>query len=107
MAEPFNIPPLGASRVEVDPLQMRSARPAVHPQGEGLSFQKVLDETIGEVQRLQNEADSTIQQLVSGEIKDVTEAMVAVEKADISFQTMMQVRNKIVAAYEEIMRMQV
>jgi flagellar hook-basal body complex protein FliE len=107
MAEPINIPPLGGSRVEIDPTQMRPARPSLHPQTEGLSFQKVLNETIGEVQRLQTEADSTIQQLVSGEIKDVTEAMVAVEKADISFQTMMQVRNKIVAAYEEIMRMQV
>lgn len=107
MAEPINIPPIGSGRVEIEPLQMRSPRPSVQPQGEGLSFQKVLHETIGEVQRLQNEADSTIQQLVSGEIKDVTEAMVAVEKADVAFQTMIQVRNKIVAAYEEIMRMQV
>lgn len=107
MAEPIQIPPLGSGRVEIDPLQMRAPRTPAPPQGEGLSFQKVLDETIGEVQRLQNEADSTIQQLVSGEIKDVTEAMVAVEKADVAFQTMMQVRNKIVAAYEEIMRMQV
>ena len=74
---------------------------------EGKSFKDVLADTIGEVQRLQTEADTTIKQLVAGEIKDVTEAMVAVEKADVSFQTMMAVRNKIVAAYEEIMRMQV
>ena len=59
------------------------------------------------MQRLQNEADTTIRQLVAGEIKDVTETMVAVEKADVAFQTMMTVRNKVVAAYEEIMRMQV
>jgi flagellar hook-basal body complex protein FliE len=44
---------------------------------------------------------------VSGEIKDVTDAMIAVEKADVAFQTMMAVRNKIVSAYEEIMRMQI
>jgi flagellar hook-basal body complex protein FliE len=107
MAEPINIPPIASRRVEIDPMGMRSARPPMQSQSPGLSFQKVLDETIGEVQRLQTEADSTIQRLVSGDIKDVTEAMVAVEKADVAFQTMMQVRNRIVAAYEEIMRMQV
>jgi flagellar hook-basal body complex protein FliE len=67
----------------------------------------VLVEAIGEVQRLQTEADTTIKSLVAGEIKDVTDAMIAVEKADVAFQTMMAVRNRIVAAYEEIMRMQV
>ena len=59
------------------------------------------------MERLQNVADTTIKQLVSGEIKDVSDAMIAVEKADVAFQTMMVVRNKMVAAYEEIMRMQV
>jgi flagellar hook-basal body complex protein FliE len=59
------------------------------------------------VQRLQSEADLTIKQLVAGEIKDVSEAMVAVEKADVSFQTMMTVRTKVMTAYEEIMRMQI
>ena len=57
--------------------------------------------------RLQAEADTAVKQLVAGEVKDVTDAMVAVEKADLSFQTMMAVRNKMVAAYEEIMRMNV
>ncbi len=90
---------------ELDPRQLRTPQPTASP--EGKSFKDVLAEAIGEVQRLRTEADSTIKQLVAGEIKDVTEAMVAVEKADIAFQTMMTVRNKIVAAYEEIMRMQV
>lgn len=84
---------------------MRPAR-ATQP-ADGLSFGQVLKDTVGEVQRLQFEADNTIRQLVAGEIKDVTEAMVAVERADVSFQTMMAVRNKMVQAYEEIMRMQV
>lgn len=91
--------------MEIDPTRMR--QPAPVDRTEGKSFKEVLADTIGEVQRLQNEADTTIKKLVAGEIKDVTEAMVAVEKADVSFQTMMAVRNRIVAAYEEIMRMQV
>jgi len=96
---------LRTSRVEIDP---RVPRPApVRPQESNTSFKEVLTDAIGEVQRLQTEADVTIKQLVSGELKDVTEVMVAVEKADIAFQTMMTVRNKMVQAYEEVMRMQV
>lgn len=108
MADPINplsVGGVGPKRVEFDPSLMRTA-PTQTP-GEGKSFKEVLAESIGEVQRLQTEADMTIKKLVAGEIKDVTEAVVAVEKADLSFQTMMTVRNKIVAAYEEIMRMQV
>ncbi len=71
------------------------------------SFKEMLTESIGEVQRLQNEADTTIKKVVAGEIKDVTDAVIAVEKADMAFKSMMTVRNKMVAAYEEIMRMQI
>ena len=77
------------------------------PEAPDTSFKDVLVEAVGEVQRLQNEADTTIKKLIAGEIKDVTETMVAVEKADVAFKTMMTVRNKMVSAYEEIMRMQV
>lgn len=105
MLDPLdNLRPLGSQRVGIDAL---TPRPARTPETGGKSFKEVLAESVGEVQRLQTEADTTIKQLVSGEIKDVTDAMIAVEKADIAFQTMMTVRNKIVAAYEEIMRMQV
>lgn len=89
---------------QIDP---RTPRAAPSSPGEGGSFADVLSEAVSEVQKLQGEADTTIRQLVSGEVKDVTEAMVAIEKADVSFQTMMAIRNKIVAAYEEVMRMQV
>ena len=91
---------------QVDPSRLRVAKPQT-PASSGVSFKDVLTETIGEVQRLRNEADTTIRKLVAGEIRDITETMVAVEKADVAFQTMMLVRNKMVAAYEEIMRMQV
>lgn len=106
MADPLNISGITPGRIEIDPSKMRVPGTTSAPV-EGKSFKETLADSIGEVQRLQTEADTTIKKLVSGEIKDVTEAMVAVEKADVSFQTMMAVRNKIVAAYEEIMRMQV
>lgn len=106
MDDALNVQRVGLQPGKVDPAQPRAARPASTAEPK-TSFANVLAETVGEVQRLQNEADTTIKRLVSGEIKDVTETMVAVERADLSFQTMMLVRNKIVAAYDEIMRMQV
>lgn len=90
-------------------ISARSMRPAA-PLGlnqPAPSFRAFLADAVTEVQRLQSEADMTIKQLVAGEIKDVSEAMVAVEKADVSFQTMMTVRSKVMTAYDEIMRMQI
>lgn len=56
---------------------------------------------------LQQEADKSIEGLVTGKGADLHDTMIAVEKADLSFNLMVQVRNKLIAAYEEIMRMQV
>ena len=83
-------------------------KPVVHTSEANVpSFKEVLASAVTEVQQLQTDADHTIKQLVAGEIKDVSQAMVAIEKADVAFQTMMTVRGKVMSAYEEIMRMQV
>ena len=73
----------------------------------GPSFKQYLSESIGEIQRLQTAADETINKLVAGEVTNVSEAMIAIEKANMAFLTLLQVRNKIVSAYEQIQRMQV
>lgn len=104
--DPVNGPIPNLRPVEISAKQMRAAQP--HPlEGESKSFKDMLFDAITEVQQIQNDADVTIKKLVAGEIKDVSEAMVAVEKADVAFQTMMTVRNKVMLAYEEIMRMQI
>jgi flagellar hook-basal body complex protein FliE len=54
----------------------------------------------------QGEAQDQVSQLLSGKGADLHSAMIAVEKADLSFQLMMQVRNKIVQAYQQISNMQ-
>jgi flagellar hook-basal body complex protein FliE len=71
------------------------------------SFGAVLKGTIDQVNQVQMEADQAIKELAAGNEKDIHQTMIALEKAEVSFQLMMQVRNKIVSAYEEIMRMQV
>ena len=71
------------------------------------SFSQILNHSIGTVNRLQKEADRAVKELTLGNNKDIHGTMIALEKADVSFQLMMQVRNKIVSAYQEIIRMQV
>jgi flagellar hook-basal body complex protein FliE len=69
-------------------------------------FLNTLQKTLDQAQQIENEADSKVTDLISGKGQDVHSAMIAVEKADISFQLIMQVRNKIVKAYQDISGLQ-
>jgi flagellar hook-basal body complex protein FliE len=71
------------------------------------SFGDVLKDAISTANQLQKQSDQEIQKLMTGETQDLHTTLIAVQKADLSFQTMMQVRNKIIQAYQEIMHMQV
>jgi len=75
--------------------------------GEGGSFATVLKDSISEVNRLQQKADASITELATGGKAGLHETMIAMEQASVSFKLMMQVRNKIVEAYQEVMRIQV
>lgn len=75
--------------------------------GDAQDFGAMLKEAFGEVNRLRNEADRAIEGLASGRQTDIHGTMIAMEKADVSFKLLMQVRNKVVSAYETVMRMQV
>ena len=70
-------------------------------------FKEYLQTFIREVDQLQKEADITSSELATGELKNIHQAMITMEKADISFRLMVEVRNKIIKAYEEIIKMQV
>lgn len=70
-------------------------------------FGKALTEAIGSLDKLQQEADASGLQLASGEPVELHEVMLAQERASLSFELAVQVRNKLVEAYQDIMRMQV
>jgi flagellar hook-basal body complex protein FliE len=70
------------------------------------NFGEVLREAVGEVDSLQQDADYKVTGMLEGKGVDVHDAMIAVEKADLSFQLMMQVRNKVVQAYQQVASMQ-
>jgi flagellar hook-basal body complex protein FliE len=72
-----------------------------------LPFADVLRDSIQKANRIQMETDQAITDLATGKGMDIAKTMIAFEKANISFQMMTQVRNKIIEAYQEIMRMQV
>jgi flagellar hook-basal body complex protein FliE len=69
-------------------------------------FKKILNKSVRETNDLFAQADQATQAMAFGQ-KDVHQAMIALEQANLAFQLMIQVRNKIISAYEEIMRMQV
>lgn len=73
---------------------------------EGSKFLETLQQTMEQVQGAQGDAQGKVAELLNGNGMDVHRAMIAVEKADLSFQLMMQVRNKIVQAYQEVSRLQ-
>jgi flagellar hook-basal body complex protein FliE len=72
----------------------------------GGSFTDVLKDAVNSVNSLHDNAASQVTNLMQSGNGDVNQVMIAVEKADVSFQLMMQVRNKIVSAYQDIEKMQ-
>lgn len=81
------------------------AGPAV--QNLGNKFAEALKDSLSEVNQAQLTADHAAEQIAAGETKNLHGAMIKLEEADISLRLMVQVRNKAVEAYQEIMRMQV
>ncbi|MGB2987626.1 MAG: flagellar hook-basal body complex protein FliE [Phycisphaerae bacterium] len=73
----------------------------------GKDFKEILLDSLDEVNRLQNEADQGVQRLLTGETDNVAEVLAAVNKAGIAFDLLMQIRNKLTEAYQEIQQMRV
>ena len=86
--------------------EIRRQSETVQPRGESSSFMQTLKGAMSEVQQLQSDGQQKIADMLGGNGEDIHRTMIAVEKADLAFELMMQVRNKIVAAYQEVSRMQ-
>ena len=84
------------------------ARPQQTPSQQiGDKFAQALKSSIAGVNEAQITADRSAEQIAAGETKNLHEAMIRLEEADIALRMMVQVRNKAVEAYQEVMRMQV
>jgi flagellar hook-basal body complex protein FliE len=86
-----------------------NVQPSQNVGGTGVfeSFSSVLSQALQDVNQVHLAADAGAQKLVAGEEVDIHSVMIGMEKADVAFGLTLQVRNKLVEAYQEIMRMQV
>lgn len=71
------------------------------------SFGDTLNQAVADVNGLQQQAGKAVEKMVAGEATDLHEVMIAVQKARTSFDLLMEIRNKTIDVYREIMRMQV
>ena len=92
---PISLPPL----IQLPAFQQTGAQP-------GTGFQNALQTAVNQVENSQTVANQAIQKFVSGEDQELHSTILATQNAELQFEMLMQVRNKVVSAYEEIMKMQ-
>ncbi len=73
----------------------------------GGDFSKVLENTLSQVNKLQENSDKAMSAMATGEVKDLHQAAIAIDKAELSMKMMLEVRNKALNAYKEISRTQI
>jgi flagellar hook-basal body complex protein FliE len=82
-------------------------QPASKAQSSGESFESALGQMVGQVGGKQAVAGEAVAGLMSGQGVSLHQAMIAMEEANVSLQLMIEVRNKLLESYQELMRMQV
>lgn len=93
----LNLPIYGQSLA-----QPTEARPA-----DGQVFKNLLRDSIEQVNTLQQDAQRAVEQLMSGGDVDPAEVLTAVQKADMTFRMMLQIRNKLIQAYQELQEIRI
>ena len=101
-ALPITAPSLKTSVIARIPMPGDAAAPST---GSDV-FKSILSDSIQQVQNTRDFATHTVEQFLSGENQDLHEVAIAAQKAEISFDLFLQLRNKVVSAYQEVMRMQ-
>lgn len=98
----------GQTLKEIRDSKLSVPTPSANPSADApKSFADTLKEAVNNVNQIQKESDVKMQELATGKTQNIHDVMLAAEKADISLKLMVQVRNKIIEAYQEIMKMQV
>ncbi|MBZ5606887.1 MAG: flagellar hook-basal body complex protein FliE [Acidobacteriia bacterium] len=94
----------------ISPIRPPAGIPAIEPAGPSKSsaggFQSALKDAIGRVEQFQQNSQSSIDKFLSGEDQEVHKVALATEQAQLAFDMFLQVRNKVISAYQEVMRMQ-
>lgn len=93
---PISSIPLQPPSLPLTPAQSPGAAPSGQP------FKNILMEALDQVNSMQHQADQAVQQLVTGGDANPAEVLTTLQKADMSFKLMLQIRNKLVQAYQEV-----
>lgn len=96
----------GVAGARISGLSGQAIGAAQKPGAQQVDFGGVLHDAIAGVQKLEDEAAATVQGLMRGDGVDVHAAMIATQKADLAFEMALGVRNKAVAAYQQLMNTQ-
>lgn len=94
------------SLLSLEPTLTRPEKPDT-AQAQGESFAQMLDRALGQVEKDLTTADEMAVKLATGEVNDIVQVIIASERANLSLGLTIQVRNKVIEAYQEIMRMQI
>ena len=90
----------------ITPITLPEITPISSPASQPGEFQKVLTGTINQLEAMNNNAADSVQKFLSGENEELHTTILATQKAELGFELGLQVRNKVVDAYQEIMKMQ-
>ena len=77
------------------------------PSTAGPSFADQLKNALNEVDRLQTQREQMVEGMVTGQATEVHDVMIAAKEAQLAFELLLEVRNKLLESYQEIMRLQV
>jgi len=97
--------PILPTNVSIAPIATPSVSPSASPGGD--AFKSMFSDAVAKVESFQRNAQSSIDRFLSGEGEELHHVAIATQQAELSFQLFMQVRNKIVTAYQQVMQMQV
>ena len=102
-------PVSSASIQSIDPQSIRMPGTGTTTQSTDTAgmFHGIFQTAVNTVEGLQTQANDSVQRFLSGENEDVHSAVLAVQKADLSFSLFQQVRNRVISAYQEVLKMQV
>ena len=83
------------------------ALPGDAPSGGGPGFKQLLNDQIEKVNQLQRDATEAIEDLAAGRRDDIESVLIATQKADTAVRLLLQVRNKVIDAYDEVKQMRI
>ncbi len=93
------------AQIPARPITPSISEGAEAPRGTGLSFEQLLETSMKKVNNLQQDSDRMVNRLATGDVDDISEVVLSVQRAEFALRLITEVRNKLVDAYQRLGRM--